>query len=280
MCDTGHVTKSSDIAGPKIIEHMVDAVLRLEGDMSQSYRYVCVRVCVCVFSWLPPVRELRGMSVKDNVPCVCVCVCVCVCCRLLRAGKNRFGTTDEVCRLCSQLSGVVTATTRVHTEQRRVELHTCAHMHVRVPLCVSMCIHACSRLCVCVCVCVCVTQVGVFTMDRGGLHAVANPSAMFLANRSNGSSAVAVILDGTRVLVLEVQVSTHMCVQAHTHTHTHTQHRHSSSCAAATQCQAHVHAHVTLQMSVHTHTRTHIHTHKPMPMCMCSCDTAIKLSWR
>lgn len=34
------MTKSSDIAGPKALEHMVDAVLRLEGDMAQSYRCV------------------------------------------------------------------------------------------------------------------------------------------------------------------------------------------------------------------------------------------------
>ncbi|CAM9748183.1 unnamed protein product [Chrysoparadoxa australica] len=34
----GHVTKSGDIAGPRTVEHMVDAVLYLEGDSLNSYR--------------------------------------------------------------------------------------------------------------------------------------------------------------------------------------------------------------------------------------------------
>ena len=49
----GHVTKDGTIAGPKTLEHLVDAVLTLEGE-----RYAAVR--------------------------------------LLRATKNRFGSTDEV----------------------------------------------------------------------------------------------------------------------------------------------------------------------------------------
>ncbi|CAM9997481.1 unnamed protein product, partial [Choristocarpus tenellus] len=35
----GHVTKSGNIAGPKVVEHMVDTVLYLEGDRFNSYRY-------------------------------------------------------------------------------------------------------------------------------------------------------------------------------------------------------------------------------------------------
>lgn len=35
----GHVTKSGSIAGPKVVEHMVDTVLYLEGDRFNSYRY-------------------------------------------------------------------------------------------------------------------------------------------------------------------------------------------------------------------------------------------------
>lgn len=35
----GHVTKSGAIAGPKVVEHMVDTVLYLEGDRFNSYRY-------------------------------------------------------------------------------------------------------------------------------------------------------------------------------------------------------------------------------------------------
>ncbi len=48
-----HVTKSGDLAGPKIIEHLVDCVLQFAGDRSQDLR-------------------------------------------ILRANKNRFGTTSEI----------------------------------------------------------------------------------------------------------------------------------------------------------------------------------------
>lgn len=53
MIVIGHVTKDGNIAGPKILEHMVDTVLQFEGDKYKSYR-------------------------------------------ILRASKNRFGTTTEV----------------------------------------------------------------------------------------------------------------------------------------------------------------------------------------
>lgn len=49
----GHVTKEGSIAGPRVLEHMVDCVLYLEGERFQQYR-------------------------------------------ILRAVKNRFGSTDEV----------------------------------------------------------------------------------------------------------------------------------------------------------------------------------------
>lgn len=49
----GHVTKEGSIAGPRVLEHMVDTVLYFEGDRHQSYR-------------------------------------------ILRAVKNRFGSTDEL----------------------------------------------------------------------------------------------------------------------------------------------------------------------------------------
>lgn len=49
----GHVTKEGTIAGPRVLEHMVDAVLYLEGERFHQYR-------------------------------------------ILRAVKNRFGSTDEV----------------------------------------------------------------------------------------------------------------------------------------------------------------------------------------
>ena len=53
MVLTGHVTKGGDIAGPRVLEHMVDVVLYMEGDPISSWR-------------------------------------------LLRAVKNRFGSTNEV----------------------------------------------------------------------------------------------------------------------------------------------------------------------------------------
>lgn len=54
----GHMTKSGDIAGPRTVEHMVDCVLYLEGTMD-------------------------GGSGVTNL-------------RMLRATKNRFGSSDEV----------------------------------------------------------------------------------------------------------------------------------------------------------------------------------------
>ena len=35
---TGHVTKSGDIAGPRVLEHVVDVVLHIEGDPVSSFR--------------------------------------------------------------------------------------------------------------------------------------------------------------------------------------------------------------------------------------------------
>jgi DNA repair protein RadA/Sms len=49
----GHVNKEGSIAGPKLLEHMVDAVLCFEGDHQQAYR-------------------------------------------IIRAGKNRYGSTNEI----------------------------------------------------------------------------------------------------------------------------------------------------------------------------------------
>ena len=34
----GHITKDGMIAGPKILEHMVDTVLQFEGDRHHVYR--------------------------------------------------------------------------------------------------------------------------------------------------------------------------------------------------------------------------------------------------
>ena len=38
MIVIGHVTKEGNIAGPKVLEHMVDTVIQFEGDKYKSYR--------------------------------------------------------------------------------------------------------------------------------------------------------------------------------------------------------------------------------------------------
>jgi DNA repair protein RadA/Sms len=100
----GHVTKDGTIAGPRVLEHMVDTVLAFEGERSHQYR-------------------------------------------ILRAVKNRFGGTDEI---------------------------------------------------------------GVFAMGEGGLGEVANPSSLFLTDRSRDvpGSVVFPALEGTRPVLVEVQALT------------------------------------------------------------------------
>lgn len=60
----GHVTKDGAVAGPRVLEHMVDTVLYFEGDRHASYR-------------------------------------------ILRAAKNRFGSTDEIGVFEMRNSGLV-----------------------------------------------------------------------------------------------------------------------------------------------------------------------------
>jgi len=93
----GHITKEGSIAGPRVLEHMVDTVLYFEGDAS---------------------RELR----------------------ILRAFKNRFGSTSEI---------------------------------------------------------------GIFEMTKQGLVSAKNKS--FFSKKALPGSAITVILEGTRPIVLEVQ---------------------------------------------------------------------------
>lgn len=97
----GHVTKEGAIAGPRVLEHMVDTVLYFEGERHQDYR-------------------------------------------ILRAVKNRFGSTNEI---------------------------------------------------------------GIFEMREDGLAEVMNPSAIMLDGRSKDQpgSVVAVALEGTRPMLLEIQ---------------------------------------------------------------------------
>ena len=97
----GHVTKDGAIAGPRVLEHMVDAVLYFEGDRGHQFR-------------------------------------------ILRGVKNRYGATDEI---------------------------------------------------------------GVFEMTDRGLAEVANPSALFLAERRGNISGSAVFagLEGSRPVLVEIQ---------------------------------------------------------------------------
>src|SRR4051794_5367327 len=97
----GHVTKEGQIAGPRVVEHMVDAVLYFEGEGGHHYR-------------------------------------------ILRTVKNRFGPTDEI---------------------------------------------------------------GVFEMSDRGLREVANPSELFLGERSAKAPGAAVFagMEGTRPLLVEIQ---------------------------------------------------------------------------
>ncbi len=97
----GHVTKDGSLAGPRVLEHMVDAVLYFEGERHHTYR-------------------------------------------ILRAVKNRFGSTNEL---------------------------------------------------------------AIFEMKEDGLREVANPSELFLSERSGSApgSAVTAAMEGSRPLLVEVQ---------------------------------------------------------------------------
>ena len=96
----GHVTKDGAVAGPRVLEHLVDCVLQFEGDRYHAHR-------------------------------------------VLRAVKNRFGSTNEL---------------------------------------------------------------GVFEMTAAGLVGVPNPSTLFGRSEAGEvGAAVAVALEGTRPLLLEVQ---------------------------------------------------------------------------
>ncbi|HVO04365.1 MAG TPA: DNA repair protein RadA [Candidatus Cybelea sp.] len=106
----GHVTKEGQIAGPRVLEHMVDTVLYFEGERGHQFR-------------------------------------------ILRSVKNRFGPANEI---------------------------------------------------------------GVFEMTDAGLMEVANPSALFLAERRGNVSGAAVFagIEGTRPVLVEVQALVSASAQA------------------------------------------------------------------
>jgi DNA repair protein RadA/Sms len=97
----GHITKEGQLAGPKLLEHMVDVVLQFEGDNNFVYR-------------------------------------------LLRAHKNRFGSTQEL---------------------------------------------------------------GIYEMQQGGLHEVANPSTILLTKSEEelSGTTIGVLTEGLRPMMIEIQ---------------------------------------------------------------------------
>lgn len=57
----GHVTKSGEIAGPRVLEHLVDSVLYFEGDKQQHYRMVRV-----VKNRFGPTDEIAVFQMNGN----------------------------------------------------------------------------------------------------------------------------------------------------------------------------------------------------------------------
>ena len=58
---TGHVTKEGAIAGPRVLEHIVDAVLYLEGELFSSYRLLR-----CVKNRFGSTNEIGVFEMKDS----------------------------------------------------------------------------------------------------------------------------------------------------------------------------------------------------------------------
>lgn len=57
----GHVTKSGEIAGPRVLEHLVDTVLYFEGDKQQNYRMIRV-----VKNRFGPTDEIAVFQMKQT----------------------------------------------------------------------------------------------------------------------------------------------------------------------------------------------------------------------
>ena len=57
----GHVTKTGDIAGPRILEHLVDTVLYFEGDRQHNYRILRV-----VKNRFGPTDEIAVFRMQQN----------------------------------------------------------------------------------------------------------------------------------------------------------------------------------------------------------------------
>jgi len=61
MCITGHVTKEGAIAGPRVLEHIVDVVLYLEGELFSAYRLLR-----CVKNRYGSTNEIGVFEMKDK----------------------------------------------------------------------------------------------------------------------------------------------------------------------------------------------------------------------
>src|SRR5262249_18700309 len=57
----GHVTKSGEIAGPRVLEHLVDTVLYFEGDKQHHYRMIRV-----VKNRFGPTDEIAVFQMKQG----------------------------------------------------------------------------------------------------------------------------------------------------------------------------------------------------------------------
>jgi len=57
----GHITKKGDLAGPRVLEHMVDTVLQFEGDENYAYRLLR-----CLKNRFGPAQEIGLFEMKEN----------------------------------------------------------------------------------------------------------------------------------------------------------------------------------------------------------------------
>lgn len=57
----GHVTKEGNIAGPKVLEHMVDCVINFEGDKYKQYR-----ILRCIKNRFGTISEVGVFKMEDN----------------------------------------------------------------------------------------------------------------------------------------------------------------------------------------------------------------------
>jgi hypothetical protein len=110
----GHVTKSGDIAGPRVLEHMVDTVLHLEGSERSEYRL------------------LRGVKNRyynvlhfTVLNCAVQCCAVLYCTVLHSTALYRLFCALLFCTDCAAITscanGLVLVQRQCNTEEGRIE---------------------------------------------------------------------------------------------------------------------------------------------------------------